>query len=346
MQDVLQAAFPSVFIEQVADLDVFVALSALGGVDVLLSDYLLEGHTGIDAWNRLEHTEGEVPFVILSGSDMGEAESVDVMRSGISECVFSEDFNRLGYVIQKLLEVWEARQAKIQADAALEVSRNQLLRLTQQLHARVEEERRAVSREIHDDIGGALAAVKFDLAWIARHTAEAAVKDRVTQAAAMLQQALEASQRIMISLRPAILDEGLVPALQWLVTSFQKRTQAEVVLRCDKDALDLPDEVQAVAFSVVREALTNVVKHAQASRVRVEVSDQEGVLTVEVNDNGVGLSAKALAKTTSFGILGLRERAQSVGGWLDVSPGASGVAVILTVPLGEHDFSDVSEVTD
>lgn len=345
IEGALAAVFPGVTVQQVTNLEAFVEGAGQGVFDLLVADYLLGECTGVDAWNRLEHTEGEVPFVILSAAEMGEAESIDIMRSGISECVFAEDFHRLGYVVQQLLDVWEARQAKMQADAALIVSRNQLLRLTQQLHTRVEEERRAVSREIHDDIGGALAAVKFDLAWIARHTSDAAVRERVAQTATTLQQALEASQRIMISLRPAILDEGLVPALQWLVTSFQKRTQADVVLRCDKEALELPDEVQTVAFSVVREALTNVVKHAHASRVRVEVSDQEGVLTVEVSDNGVGLSVKALGKASSFGILGLRERAQSVGGWLDVSSGPEGVSVILTVPLGDHDFSDVSEAS-
>jgi signal transduction histidine kinase len=337
--------FPAVDLTTVTSLDAFAQAVAQGGFDLLLSDYALPDGTGVDAWNLLEHGEGEVPFVILSAHDMGEAESVDVMRSGVSECIFAEDFPRLGYVVQKVLEVWEARQAKLQADAALVVSRNQLLRLTQQLHARIDEERTAVSREIHDDIGGALAAVKFDLAWIARHSADASVKDRVMQASATLQQALEASQRIMLSLRPAILDEGLVPALQWLVTTFQKRTQAEALLRCAKDTLALPAEVQAVAFSVVREALTNVVKHAQASRVRIDVSDQEGVLTVEVTDNGKGLQPKELTKNTSFGILGLRERAQSVGGWLDVSSSDAGVSVTLTVPLGEHDFSDLSEAS-
>lgn len=343
VQQVLASAFSAVDLTFVASLEAFGQAAVVGAHDILLSDYALNGFTGVDAWNLLEHGEAEVPFVILSAHEMGEAESVDVMRSGVSDCIFAEDFPRLGYLIQKVLEVWEARQAKMQADAALVVSRNQLLRLTQELHARIDEERTAVSREIHDDIGGALAAVKFDLAWIARHSPDAAVKDRVVQASATLQQALEASQRIMLSLRPAILDEGLVPALQWLVTSFQKRTQADAVLRCDKDTLDLPAEVQAVAFSVVREALTNVVKHAQASKVRVDVSDHGGVLTVEVADNGKGLQTKELTKSTSFGILGLRERAQSVGGWLDVGSNGAGVCVTLTVPLGHCDFSDLSE---
>lgn len=342
LADSLTRDFDDVDVQEVDSLAAF-GSAAVGVFDVYLSDYAVAGGTGVDAWNLLEHGDNPLPFVILSPEDMGEAESIDVMRSGVSECVFKEDLHRVGYVLQKLLEVWDARQAKIQADAALVVSRNQLLRLTQQLHARIDEERTAVSREIHDDIGGALAAVKFDLAWIARRTTDAEVKDRVQQATVTLQQALEASQRIMLNLRPAILDEGLVPALQWLVNAFQKRTGAEVVFRCDKETLDLPAEVQTVAFSVVREGLTNVVKHANATRVLVDVSDQEGILTVEVTDNGHGLTPKALNKETSFGILGLRERAQSVGGWLDVSAQGGGVSVTLSVPLDGQLLTELAE---
>lgn len=346
VESALLREFEQVTLKCVSSIQDFVSAARAGESHVLLADYALSGFTGVDAWSQLEHTEHSVPMLILFTSEIGEAESVDVMRSGVDECLYAEDFHRLGYVVLKLLEVWEARQAKLEADAALVVSRNQLLRLSQQMHARIEEERTAISREIHDDIGGALAAVKFDLSWIARRSPDEAVKERVRQATVTLQQALDASQRIMVSLRPAILDEGLVPALQWLVQSFQKRTEAEVVFRCDKDALSLLPEIQSVAFSVVREALTNVVKHAQATRVVVDLSDQEGVLTVEVSDNGVGLAPKALAKTTSFGILGLRERAQSVGGWLDVSSSGVGVSVILTVPLDESVMTEDVESSE
>jgi signal transduction histidine kinase len=341
----LAREFAEVQIQRVApDPGLFPGVVASGGCDVVLADYTLPGMTGVDAWSVLDHAENPLPFVILAGRELSEAESIDVMRSGVSECILPEDFARLGSVVRRLIEIWEARQAKMEADAALVVSRNQLLRLTQQMHARIDEERTAVSREIHDDIGGALAAVKFDLAWIGRRSADPEVKDRVLQASAMLQQALEASQRIMLSLRPAILDEGLVPALQWMVQAHHKRTGAEVQFRTSREVLDLPADVQAVAYSVVREALTNVVKHAQATRVLVDVSDQEGLLTVEVTDNGKGLSPKALSKDTSFGILGLRERAQSVGGWLDVGPReGGGVSVILSVPLGGAEFAPEAE---
>jgi signal transduction histidine kinase len=130
-----------------------------------------------------------------------------------------------------------------------------------------------------------------------------------------------------------------------LVNAFEKRTGAQVTLRCANEALDLPVDVQSVAFSVVREALTNVVKHANATRVTVDLNGQGGMLTVEVSDNGKGLSPHALNKNTSFGILGLRERAQSVGGWLDVSSSGGGVSVILSVPLDGTDFSEEAEFT-
>lgn len=337
----LEREFQAVDMHQITGLKPFRQLANSAGYDLLLCDYGLPEGTGVDAWNLLDHGESQVPFVLLSRGSMGEAESIDVMRSGVNECVLQEDLPRLGYVALKLLDVWQARQAKLQSDAALVVSRKQLLRLTQLLHTKVEEERAAVSREIHDDIGGALAAVKFDLAWIARHTADASVRDRVDQATGTLQQALQASQRIMLNLRPAILDEGLVPALQWMVNGFRKRTGADVVFRCIKEAMDLPSDVQSVAYSVVRESLTNVFKHASATRVLVDVTDQEGILTVEVTDNGGGLAPQALQKETSFGLLGLRERAQSVGGWLDVSSRKEGgVSVILSVPLGDAQLPD------
>jgi signal transduction histidine kinase len=315
--------------------------------DLILAQYELGDITGVDAWNLMPHTETTIPFVILFDKEAGEAASVDVMRSGVSECVFQEDFQRLGYIVQKLMQVWDAQQARMQADAELVVSRQRLLKLTEKLHDRINAERAAISREIHDDIGGALAAVKFDLGWIARQTQDEQVKERVNEATVMVQQALEASQRIMLNLRPAILDEGLVPALQWMANGFQKRTGAKVIMTFNTEVIDLSEAVQIVAFSVVRESLTNTFKHAQASNVWIDVSDQSGVLTVEIGDDGIGMPPKALSKENSFGILGLRERAQSVGGWLDIgSREGGGVAVVLSVPLAGADampFKDEDE---
>jgi len=149
----------------------------------------------------------------------------------------------------------------------------------------------------------------------------------------MLQHALGASQRIMMNLRPPILDQGLVAAVLWLASGFERRTGLRVVVRRSSETLDVPRELQLVAYRTAQEAMTNVHKHAEASAVDIDLSDREGVLTLEVTDNGKGLDAQALRKAKSFGLLGLRERAVKVGGWLDVSSSPRGTSVILSIPL-------------
>jgi signal transduction histidine kinase len=200
-------------------------------------------------------------------------------------------------------------------------------------------ERAAIAREIHDDVGGSLTAVKFDLAWIARHTDEAEVQARVNSALETVTLAIEASQRIMHNLRPAILEQGLVAALQWMAARFERRTGVTCVLRTPQAALPalhhLPAGVPLVAYRVAQEALTNITKHAQASRVEIDLALAGGVLSLEVSDNGRGLSQDDLAKARSFGIRGLHERARTVDGWVDLSSGPGGTTLILSVPLAE-----------
>jgi len=136
-----------------------------------------------------------------------------------------------------------------------------------------------------------------------------------------------------MNLRPPILDQGLVAAVQWLASGFERRNGLRVTLRRSADQIDVPRDVQLVAYRTAQEALTNIIKHAQANAVEIDLNDGEGVLTLEVTDNGRGMDPKALRKDKSFGLLGLRERAAKVGGWLDVSSSPRGTSVILSVPL-------------
>jgi signal transduction histidine kinase len=150
----------------------------------------------------------------------------------------------------------------------------------------------------------------------------------------MTAHAIEASQRVMHNLRPAILEQGLVAALQWMAQRFEKRTGIACVFRTTDEHLELSSGVPLVAYRTVQEALTNVSKHAQATKVAIDVSMAGGVLSIEVSDNGRGLSADDLNKARSFGLRGLRERAEMVGGWVDLSGDAGGTTLILSVPLG------------
>ena len=221
-----------------------------------------------------------------------------------------------------------------QAAQELAVSQRRLAELAEHLQSSIEQERAAIAREIHDDIGGSLTAIRFDLAWIGRHTTQDSVREHAHAATSMLQHAIGASQRIMMNLRPPILDQGLVAAVQWLAEGFERRTGVPTKFMTSSLVIDLPNEVQLVAYRTAQEALTNISKYAAATQVRIDLSDSEEVLTLEICDNGCGLNPLVLHKPKAFGIRGLQERARMVNGWLDIS-GQEGVgtSIILSVPL-------------
>ena len=311
------------------------ALADPARVDAVLADYHLAGFSGLEAWAWMQQQGIELPFILVSGA-IGEATVADAMVRGVSDYVDKQHLGRLPHVLQRALELHATRRREAEAARALAESRQRLLELTEHLQTSIDRERADIAREIHDDIGGALAAVKLDLAWLQRRLRDPEALAHVASALAMVEQALGASQRIMRNLRPAVLDQGLMAALQWLTRTFAERTGLEVSLHGTLHGAALPARVEMAAYRTVQEALTNVLKHAQARRVRVEVSDLEEHLTIEIADDGRGATPEALRKEGSFGLLGLRERAQSVGGWLDIvtAPG-QGMTLILSIPLSE-----------
>ena len=318
---------------RVQTLDEFRQQIAVAAVDVVLADYRLPGFTALDAWELVRVLNAPPPFVILSGA-IGEEAAVDAMRRGISDYLLKDSMGKLAHVLFRAIEISQIRSDKLRADRELATSERRLAEFAAHLQTSIEQERAAIAREVHDDIGGALSAMRFDLAWIERHGQEQELLTHVASANEMLQHALGASQRIMMNLRPAILDQGLLPALQWLTQSFADRTGIRTLLRAEPDVLNLPKAIELVAYRTAQEALTNVSKHAQCTEVVIDVCATNSVLTLEVSDNGQGVQPADLQGPEAFGIKGLQERAKTVGGWLDVTRQESqGASIILTVPL-------------
>ena len=309
--------------------------------DLVISDYHLPGFSGLEALQMLrarEEAGGEaLPFILVSGQ-IGEDTAVEAMRNGASDYLLKNNLSRLAVAVEHAIAASETQRAHRQADTELKASRLRLSELAQHLQTSVEAERLAIAREIHDDVGGSLTALKFELDWIRRHAAAPDVQQRAVSALETVTHAIEASQRIMQNLRPAILEQGLVAALQWVTSRFEKRTGIQCEFRAaealHRHGLALPAGVPLVAYRTVQEALTNVSKHAQATRVVVDLSLTGGVLSLEISDDGRGLGQTDLAKARSFGIRGLHERASTVGGWVDLSSGVAGTSLILSVPLG------------
>lgn len=312
---------------------------AQGTCQLVIADYRLGDFTAIDAWNASANIRHGIPFIILSGT-IGEAAAVEAIQCGISDYLHKDEMAALPRVIQRTMELQTIKAAKEKADQELAHSEQRISELARHLQTAIERERAALAREVHDDIGGALAAIRLDLGWLARHTLDPQGLRHIETASQMVLHAAQASQRIMLNLRPAVLDQGLVPSIEWLSRNFEQRMSSQVELRSSTNDMALPPDVMLTAYRTTQEALTNITKYAEGSDVRIDISHLGGTLTVEIADNGPGMAKSALAKQNSYGLRGLAERAKSVGGWLDISsvPG-KGTTITLTIPLGENSGS-------
>jgi signal transduction histidine kinase len=206
----------------------------------------------------------------------------------------------------------------------------------------VEEERRKIARELHDEFGQALTGLKFDLAWIGMKLKQSSTPAsggdllrKVQSMSGAVDALMESVRATAKSLRPAMLDDlGLVPALECLATTFQDRTGANCAIDVapELSSIALPSEVSAALFRMAQELLTNVMRHAAASRVQIQLYQDGATVTLEVTDNGKGITSERMSRPDSFGLRGMRERASLLGGHFDIA-GTSGVGTRAWVSL-------------
>jgi signal transduction histidine kinase len=198
----------------------------------------------------------------------------------------------------------------------------QLRALAGRLQTAREEERARVAREIHDELGQVLTAIKIDLnALIPSVTAGPGPNSQRLQAVFwLLDEAIHSVRRIGTDLRPGVLDDlGLAAAIEWAVEEFQARTGIETYVSLPDGDLALDEERATALFRILQEALTNVARHAHATRVTVRLAQEHGDLSLEVRDNGTGFQQEQLAGSRSLGILGMRERAILLAGEFNIS---------------------------
>ena len=221
-------------------------------------------------------------------------------------------------------------------------SREQLRALAARLETIREEERTRIARELHDELGQALTGLKLDLAWMERRLnrhAHSELVDRAANLLTRLDDVMVSVRRIITELRPSVLDQlGLAEAIEWQAQDFAARTGLELDLDIRCDGPSPPSGVASAVFRMLPEALTNVAKHARATRVRVALAIESTRLSLDVTDNGRGITADELRGARSLGLLGLRERAIAWGGHVTIAGGAgSGTMVSLLIPLGSGD---------
>jgi signal transduction histidine kinase len=221
----------------------------------------------------------------------------------------------------------------------LQRSHEQLRRLSQHLQAAREEERSRISREIHDELGGAVTSLKMELAQLRRYsTSDGPDKQqlaRFDEMSLLLEHTLDAVRRIATDLRPSILDHfGLGAAIEWQLDEFRTRSGLLCSFTPPANDVNLPHEHTTALFRVFQETLTNIARHAQASRVDVRLENLNSHLLLEVRDDGRGISPQDLATTQSLGLVGMRERVNLMQGELAIQgqPG-QGTTVQVKIPV-------------
>jgi two-component system sensor histidine kinase UhpB len=227
--------------------------------------------------------------------------------------------------------------------AILEVqqAREDLQQLNRYLMDARESERATVAMEIHDELGQALTAIKIDLNWVHEHIADSdKAIQKISGIIEMTNETIKKVQRISAELRPGLLDDlGLASAIEWYSGEFEQRTTITCELTLE-DVTDGDQRTNLALFRIFQEALTNVIRHANATTVRVVLSYLPEGISMIIEDNGVGISPEKLGCGKSLGLIGMRELARQINGTVEFSQNVNGGTKIFTFipsPTNESD---------
>ncbi len=297
-------------------------------------------------------TFGAITFVSAeSGRHYGQADLV-LAQDLAHRAALAVENARLYHKAQSLNEELDQRVAqrttelqaaneKLETEIAERMRANEQLRLLAvHLQSALEEERIRIAREIHDEIGQLMTAVKMDLALLERKLTgndskelPSTLREEIGSTTKLVDDAIETMYEIVRELRPAVLDHlGLRAAIEWQMQDFQDRTKIECQFKSDLDELDLDPARSTAVFRILQETLTNAARHAHATYVEASLRKEDNHLILQVRDNGKGISEEQIANVNTFGLLGMRERAHVFGGDV-VIRGSSGHGTVVTVRI-------------
>jgi len=224
-----------------------------------------------------------------------------------------------------------------QAEDALLASQRELRELSARVLEAREDEKARIARELHDELGQLLTALKMDLSWLRERVRDAEMEPKLDEMGRLLDQTVSSTRRISADLRPMMLDDlGLADAASWLVDDFGKRygIASRIEIDADGGLEHLSKNVSTTIYRAIQESLTNIARHSGARNAWVLLAAQDGSLEVEVEDDGRGMAPEDLAKAGSLGLKGMRERIAYIGGSFEVARAPrGGTRLRIRVPM-------------
>lgn len=280
-----------------------------------------------------ERVAAKIENTFLVGEDRLEADmNVDEKRIPYYFTGIAVDYEGQLCLMGLAMDISE----RVESQERIQETSEQLRRLALHLQSVREEERKRIGREIHDELGQQLTAIKMDAAWIDKNTppGNVQIKRKLTNIIALLDESNKSIRRILSELRSGIFDDhDLLSAIEWLGKNFTENTGIPVRFSFPESGVNTTEPIANCIFRLCQEAFTNITRHSHASQVSVTVTIIDNIVAAVVEDDGVGFDTGAVQNGKSFGILGMKERVQSLGGIFEIisSPG-TGTAIALQLP--------------
>ncbi len=227
--------------------------------------------------------------------------------------------------------------AKFEAEESLQKSNEALRELASHLENIREKERSHMAREIHDELGQQLTGLKMDISWINRKikSDDIAVQEKMKDTIALIDKTVITVRRMATQLRPSILDDlGLIAAMEWQSEEFEKRAEITSVFNSNVSQVNLSTDIATAVFRIFQESLTNVLRHSKATEVISFFKLDKDIITLFIEDNGIGFKEEEIKNKKTLGLLGMKERIQLINGRYEINGNTGkGTSVIITVPL-------------
>jgi len=285
-------------------------------LNLILSDFLLSLFDGYSVLAIAKEKYPDVPFIFVTGT-LGEEVAIETLKKGATDYVLKQRLTRLVPSVHRALREAQERAERRKAEEQLRQSHKQLRSLSVYLQHVREEERIKIAREIHDELGQQLTGLKLQLTWLDSRLPKKSPKlhDKTRSMATGIDETIQAVRRIATELRPGVLDSaGLLAALEWQASEFQKKTGIHCRVQSSVKETIWDQDLNTTFFRIFQETLTNVIRHANATKVDVRFMETANQLVLEIRDNGRGISEEEINNTKSIGLVGMRERAALLGG--------------------------------